>query len=119
MSRQLIDTVLGRPVTLASERKPVPISKEDLARFVGVYDISRMRRNPQTSTNRTRNSRAFWPAITARVLSEILLVIVCRLEGIGTVTTSYDYPRLLALAIRQYPASVRPRNIEVDDVGNE
>ena len=39
MSRQLIDAVLGRPVTLASERKAVPISKEDLARFVGVYDL--------------------------------------------------------------------------------
>jgi len=40
MSRQLVDTVLGHPVTLASERKPVPISKEDLARFVGVYDLT-------------------------------------------------------------------------------
>ena len=39
MSRQLIDTVLGRPVTLVSERKAVPISKEDLARFAGVYDL--------------------------------------------------------------------------------
>ena len=35
----MIDTVLGRPVTLVSERKAVPISKEDLARFVGVYDL--------------------------------------------------------------------------------
>jgi len=39
MSRQLIDAILGRPVTLAAERKAVPISKEDLARFAGVYDL--------------------------------------------------------------------------------
>ena len=39
MSRQLVDATLGRPVTLASERKAVPISKEDLARFAGVYDL--------------------------------------------------------------------------------
>ena len=39
MSRQLVDAILGRPVTLASERKAVPISKEDLARFAGVYDL--------------------------------------------------------------------------------
>jgi len=39
MSRQLVDAILDRPVTLASERKAVPISKEDLARFAGVYDL--------------------------------------------------------------------------------
>jgi CubicO group peptidase (beta-lactamase class C family) len=39
MSRQLVDAILGRPVRLASERKAVPISKEDLARFAGVYDL--------------------------------------------------------------------------------
>jgi CubicO group peptidase (beta-lactamase class C family) len=39
MSRQLVDATLGRPVTLASERKAVPISKKDLARFAGVYDL--------------------------------------------------------------------------------
>jgi len=39
MSRQLVDATLGRPVSLASERKAVPISKEDLARFAGVYDL--------------------------------------------------------------------------------
>ena len=39
MSRQLVDAILGRPVTLASERKALPISKEDLARFAGVYDL--------------------------------------------------------------------------------
>lgn len=40
MGDQLMDTVLGKPVVLASERKPVPIAKEDLAKFVGVYDLA-------------------------------------------------------------------------------
>jgi CubicO group peptidase (beta-lactamase class C family) len=40
MGNQLMDTVLGKPVVLASERKPVPITKEELAKFAGVYDIA-------------------------------------------------------------------------------
>jgi serine-type D-Ala-D-Ala carboxypeptidase/endopeptidase len=40
MGGQLMDTVLGKPVILANERKPVPISKEELAKFVGVYDLA-------------------------------------------------------------------------------
>jgi CubicO group peptidase (beta-lactamase class C family) len=40
MGGQLMDTVLGKPVVLASERKPAPISKEELAKFVGVYDLA-------------------------------------------------------------------------------
>ena len=40
MGNQLMDTVLGKPVILASERKAVPITKEDLAKFVGTYDLA-------------------------------------------------------------------------------
>lgn len=40
MGGQLMDTVLGKPVVLASERKAVPIAKEELAKFVGVYDLA-------------------------------------------------------------------------------
>ena len=40
MGGQLMDTVLGKPVVLANERKPVPISKEELAKFVGVYELA-------------------------------------------------------------------------------
>jgi CubicO group peptidase (beta-lactamase class C family) len=40
MSDQLLDVLLGLPVTLASERKAVAISKEDLAKFVGVFDLA-------------------------------------------------------------------------------
>ena len=39
MGGQLLDVVLGKPVTLASERKAVPIPKDELAKFVGVYDL--------------------------------------------------------------------------------
>jgi CubicO group peptidase (beta-lactamase class C family) len=39
ISDQLMDTVLGRPVILASERKSMPIAKEELAKFAGVYDL--------------------------------------------------------------------------------
>jgi CubicO group peptidase (beta-lactamase class C family) len=39
MGDQLTDLALGKPVTLASERKAVPIAKEELAKFVGVYDL--------------------------------------------------------------------------------
>ena len=40
MGDQLFDVVLGKPVVLASERKAVPIAKEELAKFVGVYDLA-------------------------------------------------------------------------------
>ncbi len=40
MGDQLLDVVLGKPVILASERKAVPIAKEELAKFVGVYDLA-------------------------------------------------------------------------------
>jgi CubicO group peptidase (beta-lactamase class C family) len=40
MGDQLLDVVLGKPVVLAGEHKAVPIAKEDLARFTGVYDLT-------------------------------------------------------------------------------
>jgi CubicO group peptidase (beta-lactamase class C family) len=40
MGDQLLDVVLGKPVVLANERKAVPITKEELAKFVGVYDLT-------------------------------------------------------------------------------
>jgi CubicO group peptidase (beta-lactamase class C family) len=40
MGGQLMDTMLGKKVVLANERKPVPIEKEKLTRFVGVYDLA-------------------------------------------------------------------------------
>ena len=40
MGDQLLDVVLGKPVVLANERKAVPITKEELAKFVGVYDLA-------------------------------------------------------------------------------
>jgi CubicO group peptidase (beta-lactamase class C family) len=40
MSDQLLDVLLGKPVVLANERKAVAIAKEELAKFVGVYDLS-------------------------------------------------------------------------------
>ncbi len=39
MGDQLLGVVLGKPVTLASEYQPAPITKEELAKFVGVYDL--------------------------------------------------------------------------------
>ena len=39
MGDQLLDVVLGKTVELASERKAVSISKEELTKFVGVYDL--------------------------------------------------------------------------------
>jgi CubicO group peptidase (beta-lactamase class C family) len=39
MSNQLMDTVLGKKVVLASERTSEPIAKEELPKFVGVYDL--------------------------------------------------------------------------------
>jgi CubicO group peptidase (beta-lactamase class C family) len=38
--QQLLDLVLGKPVTLDSERKAVPIAKDELQKFVGVYDLA-------------------------------------------------------------------------------
>jgi hypothetical protein len=40
MGSQLLDVALGLPVELASERKAVAISKEELAKFVGVYELT-------------------------------------------------------------------------------
>jgi CubicO group peptidase (beta-lactamase class C family) len=40
MGDQLLDVVLGNPVTLATERKAVPITNEQLMRFVGVFDLT-------------------------------------------------------------------------------
>jgi CubicO group peptidase (beta-lactamase class C family) len=40
MGNQLVEAMLGKTVVLASERKPVPISKEGLAKFEGVYQMS-------------------------------------------------------------------------------
>jgi hypothetical protein len=40
MGEPLFDVVLGKPVVLASEHKAVPIVKEELAKFVGVYDLA-------------------------------------------------------------------------------
>ena len=40
MAGQLLDVVLGKLVTLANEMKAVPITKEELAKFAGVYDLA-------------------------------------------------------------------------------
>jgi CubicO group peptidase (beta-lactamase class C family) len=40
MGNQLVETMLGKTVVLARERKAVPISKEDLAKFAGTYQMS-------------------------------------------------------------------------------
>jgi CubicO group peptidase (beta-lactamase class C family) len=40
MGEQLLDVAMGKAVVLASERKPVPIAKSELGRFVGVYDVA-------------------------------------------------------------------------------
>ncbi len=40
MGGKLLDVVLGKPVALANERKAQPIAKEELAKFVGVYDLA-------------------------------------------------------------------------------
>lgn len=39
MGEQLLDVALGKPVVLASERKPLPIAQSELSRFTGVYDV--------------------------------------------------------------------------------
>jgi hypothetical protein len=39
VSDDLMQVALGRAVVLPSEHKPVPIAKEDLQKFVGVYDV--------------------------------------------------------------------------------
>jgi CubicO group peptidase (beta-lactamase class C family) len=40
MGGQLLDVMLGKTVVLDSERKPFPITAPELAKFVGVYDLS-------------------------------------------------------------------------------
>ncbi|HEY1579659.1 MAG TPA: serine hydrolase [Terracidiphilus sp.] len=40
MGGQLMDTMLGKKVVLAGERKAVPIEKDKLARFAGVFDLA-------------------------------------------------------------------------------
>jgi CubicO group peptidase (beta-lactamase class C family) len=40
MGNQLFDVVMGKPVVLVAEHKAVPITKEELAKFVGVYDLA-------------------------------------------------------------------------------
>ena len=40
MGGQLLDVALGRKVVLASERKSEPIAKADLAKFLGVYNLT-------------------------------------------------------------------------------
>ena len=40
MGDQLVETMLGKTVVLARERKAVPITNEDLARFAGTYSMS-------------------------------------------------------------------------------
>jgi len=40
MGDQLLDVVLGKPVVLANERRAASITKEELAKFVGVYDLA-------------------------------------------------------------------------------
>ena len=40
MGSELLDTVLGKPVVLASEQKPMPIARDELMKFVGAYDLT-------------------------------------------------------------------------------
>ncbi len=40
MGAQLLDVAMGKKVILASERKSVPIAKEELQKFTGVYDVN-------------------------------------------------------------------------------
>lgn len=40
MGHQLLTVALGKPVVLASERQEVPISKNELKKFLGVYDLA-------------------------------------------------------------------------------
>ena len=40
MGGQLLDVAMGKSVLLASERKAVPIKKEELQKFAGVYDLT-------------------------------------------------------------------------------
>ena len=41
MGNQLFDVVMGKPVVLASEREAMPIAKQELAKFVGTYDLAK------------------------------------------------------------------------------
>jgi hypothetical protein len=40
MSDQLLSVALGKPVVLPSEHKAVPIAKDQLTKFIGVFDLS-------------------------------------------------------------------------------
>jgi hypothetical protein len=40
MGGQLLDLALGKTVVLNSERKPVPITQAESAKFVGVYNLA-------------------------------------------------------------------------------
>ena len=40
MGDKLLDVVLGKPVVLANELKAIPIAKDELAKFVGIYDLA-------------------------------------------------------------------------------
>lgn len=40
MGPQLVDITLGKPVVLATERKTVPISKQEVAKFEGTFELS-------------------------------------------------------------------------------
>jgi len=40
MGEQLLDVALGKAVVLNSERKPVPITQTESAKFIGVYDLT-------------------------------------------------------------------------------
>lgn len=40
MGEQLLDVALGKPVILAGERKAVPIARDELAQFTGIYDVA-------------------------------------------------------------------------------
>jgi CubicO group peptidase (beta-lactamase class C family) len=40
MGEQLLDVALGKAIVLDSERKPVPITQAESAKFVGVYDLA-------------------------------------------------------------------------------
>jgi CubicO group peptidase (beta-lactamase class C family) len=40
MGEQLLDVALGNAVVLNSERKPMPITQTESAKFIGVYDLT-------------------------------------------------------------------------------
>jgi hypothetical protein len=40
MGGQSLDVAMGKTVVLATERKPLPIAKDELRMFAGVYDVA-------------------------------------------------------------------------------